>query len=63
MFVIHSVEPPKWNPQMCFKCKKIIPEVMFAMAPSGIGQPLSWLRRIPPLGELEEHKEEIKETV
>ena len=25
--------------------------------------PLSWLRRIPPLGELEEHKEVIKETV
>lgn len=47
----------------CSSCMTPMPNVYFAMPAGGmpVGQPLPWLKRIPPLDELEgvKHDEEI----
>lgn len=62
-FVVTRLNRPSLRDH-CGTCKTVLPDEPFAMATDNAGEggiPVSWLKRIPPLGELDDvrHDEEI----
>ena len=56
VFVVASIRPTRTS-SWCSGCRRELPNEPYAAdAPQYPGAPVSWLKRIPPLGELESEK-------
>lgn len=60
-FVVGKIEPAynDYGQTFCSDCMKLMPDVAMVFPASGrVAQPITWLKRIPPLSELDDVRQD-----